>query len=72
MLSRMMCRFSVAATLAIVLIGAASAAPSSYAQIRVDASKLSASLIHKTVTAAGVAHRSSRRTARRVVRRHGY
>ncbi|WP_374547815.1 hypothetical protein [Rhodoblastus sp.] len=26
----------------------------------------------KTVTAAGVAHRSTRRTARRVNRRHGY
>jgi hypothetical protein len=29
-------------------------------------------LIQKAVTRAGVAHRSARRTARRVYRRHGY
>jgi hypothetical protein len=72
MLSRLMYRFCATATLAIAMTSGASAVPSTYSQPRVDAAKLSSNLINKAVTAAGVAHRSSRRTARRVSRRHGY
>lgn len=41
-------------------------------QPSLDAAQLSSGLVIKTVTAVGMAHRSARRTARRVHRRHGY
>jgi hypothetical protein len=64
--------FFVAAALAIGLAGGAEAAPFSYSQLGVEAAGLSDGLVIKAVTRVGVAHRSVRRTARRVNRRHGY
>ncbi len=72
MLPRMMCRVCAAATLALAMTGGVGAAPSMHSQPRIDALKLLDGMIAKTVTAIGAAHRSSRRTARRVGRRHGY
>jgi hypothetical protein len=53
---------------AMAMVPAAQAAPAPYA--RAVAETASSHLVTKAVTRAGVAHRSARRTTRRVVRRH--
>jgi hypothetical protein len=60
----------VGTVLAIGLGAGAQAAPFSYSRIPIEATASSGDLVIKTVTRAGVAHRSTRRTARRVMRRH--
>ena len=56
------------ATLVIGAVNGAAAAPMTFSQAGAEAAS-SSDLVIKTVTAAGVAHRSTRRTARRVYRR---
>jgi hypothetical protein len=67
---KMIMGLSVAASL-VSFAPIAEAAPIVVAPTAVTASG-SDGLIVKAVTAVGVAHRSTRRTARRVNRRHGY
>jgi hypothetical protein len=62
----------IGTALAIGLGAGAQAAPFGYSRIPIEATTPSDGLVIKAVTRAGVAHRSSRRTARRVVRRHTY
>ena len=52
--------------------GGAQAAPFGYSAAAVETTARSSDLVVKAVTRAGVAHRSTRRTARRVTRRHVY
>jgi hypothetical protein len=59
------------AALALGLAATVQAAPLSYARSGVE-NATSAAPVVKTVTRAGVRHRSARRTTRRVVRRHHY
>ena len=72
----MQCRslsgFCLVATFTLAVTCGASAAPLSPSRSAVDAVDLSDGLVIKAVTAVGMAHRSARRTARRVHRRHGY
>ncbi|MBP1179241.1 hypothetical protein [Methylobacterium sp. PvR107] len=72
MLCRHVSGLCVLAALTFVPLGGAQAAPLSYLRPAVDAAAVSDGLVIKTVTAVGMAHRSARRTARRVHRRHGY
>jgi hypothetical protein len=60
----------LAAGLAMSLATAARAAPAPYSPGVAETA--SSHLVTKAVTRAGVAHRSARRTSRRVVRRHTY
>lgn len=55
-------------TLAVGLTVGAQAAPISYSRAAIEAA--TDGLVVKAVTAVGVAHRSARRTTRRVERRH--
>jgi hypothetical protein len=58
---------------AALLVGfGVSAESASFGYSRAAIEKPSERLVIKAVTSAGVAHRSSRRTARRVNRRHSY
>jgi hypothetical protein len=50
----------------------AQAAPMTYSRVTAEKMTFSDGFVVKAVTRAGVAHRSARRTARRVNRRHAY
>lgn len=63
---------SIAAALVLGLGSGAKATPLSSSSAGVAACEVSDGLVIKALTRAGVAHRSARRTARRVNRRHGY
>ena len=72
MLCRYLPGFCLVGMLTLVVTCGAQATPLSPSRSAVDAVDLSDGLVIKAVTAVGMAHRSARRTARRVHRRHGY
>jgi len=75
MRSRIICGLASAALGMVFAAGlsthAQAAVPANYSQACKEF-LVANDLIQKTVTRAGVAHRSARRTSRRVYRRHGY
>ena len=72
MLCRSLSGFCLVAAITLAVTCGAQAAPLSFSRSAVDPVGLSDGLVIKAVTAVGMAHRSARRTARRVHRRHGY
>lgn len=63
--------FAGALAIALSVAGAQAAVPLSYSRACVKIAATGAPVV-KAVTRAGVAHRSARRTSRRVYRRHAY